>query len=164
MDSYEQRKHLEKCISVVRHVMTTLFKNSHYNKNNLKQLRKLVLLRFTFAWIYILNILENFHSFQKRKMLKLLLYLTLFKIITADEVIRKHMLPLCVDSTQRTYKVEDPGRCSTEKNITQKIFPVNVYRSINTLLTLPAVACRRKIELQTCSHFFSVQHHVSWTK
>ena len=75
-------------------------------------------------------------------MLKLLLYLTLFKINIADEIVRKHVLPLCVDSTLRSYRVED--RCSTDKNVTQEIFPVQIYKPMTTLVTLSAIACQKK--------------------
>ena len=89
-------------------------------------------------------------------MLTVLTALFALNFVEADEVIRKHVLPLCENVPVKSYMLRDPGPCKSE-NSTRTIFPIDVYKPMDNTIDIKATACRIKIEVHKCklSFFFA---------
>ena len=70
------------------------------------------------------------------------------------ETKRKYTLPYCTNEVIETYKLTDPGHCQTGENSTKTINGIVLYKPFDRFITLPATACRQRLEIYTCVYFF----------
>ena len=85
---------------------------------------------------------------------KLFLLTLLFLAFTQGETSdRKFLLPLCSTEAVKTFQIDVPGRCNTEKNVT-KVNDVTIYKLHSTTTEIPAIACRRESVIHFCTHYF----------
>ena len=74
--------------------------------------------------------------------------------LSSADLVRKYQLPLCREEAVTTYKLHDPGSCSTNNESTRYIKGVTVYKPYNPIIHIPAVGCREIVDFHSCTKFF----------
>ena len=86
-------------------------------------------------------------------LIKTVLVMSLLSLATC-EIKRNYTLPYYTNEARGSYKLTDPGKCKTGVKSTKQINGIKLYKPFNRSVTLPATACRRRIDVHSCVYFF----------